>query len=172
MIREYLLSLIYNAKILDLFLICAIYIISYLILFTFGSKISRSIFISKYIKYKIIRTSIIMGLFGIFFKPVLSELAFGIINSILILIVLVYYFDPKDFKSFLRHLGRAGWSFIILNLIIGLSVTIICQPLMLVIPISLYSSTIGIICGTIIEFLPILLLLIFGRKKVNKIGKY
>lgn len=167
MIREYLYNLIVNGKFLDLFFILIFYIINYIVLFNFGSRINRSIFISG-VKNKIIRTSIIMGLIGIFFKPIITESLFLLINSTLMILIMTYYFEPNSLKIFWQCLFRSGWAWIVNTLIMGVSVTLICQPLMLIFKEKMFTSTFGIICGTIIEFLPILILLIIFRKKEGR----
>lgn len=164
MIRQYLVSLFINFKIFDLVLITIMYIINYLVTFRFAIVISNSDFNIK----NFILTSVFMGIFGILVKPFAAEWLFGLTNSILIIFILVYYFKPIDLKSLWNSIKKSVWTWIVINLLIAICLGLLLKPLLLIIPKEFYCSTFGIVIGTIFEFSPMLILLIFINKRPGR----
>ncbi len=161
MIKDTLFNLIQGRAYLDLLWIFIVYIVNYMIILKLGSNFSGSDSTPR----KLIISGIMLGTISLAAKPFLTEWMFGLIIGILMIGTLLFVFKQRVVRTWRTWVMKVCWSWVLLNIVVGVSSMILIQPLTLIFRNGFFTTTLGIIVGTVCEFIAPLIILIASRRK-------
>lgn len=164
MVKNILLHLIQSRDYASLLLVFISYFAEFMTLLKLGARFAGS----DTIRVKWIVSSIVIASIALFTKPFLPEMIFSGIIGAFIAFSIMFLFKPKKKIPWPTWIMKVSFSWVLLNVIVFVVSTFTISPLIVIFGREFFTTSWGIVVGTITEFIAPLAILLLPLKKTGE----